>query len=162
MGMRVNLVDRTRLEQRRKKLAEVEAATKADERKARSRLLYQAGALAEKVGLLGLESDVLYGALLEIGSPDQKTVERWRKAGQVARERDEAEKAKRRELCVIVYPEAIPKITAAALRQAGFRWNRLLSAGRVSRIQKSRRNLRPHMTGSWTFPRIQFLSHYHY
>ena len=70
----VKLVDRKRLEQRKAKLAEIEAATKEKERKARNRLLFQAGALAEKVGLLELDPDALYGALLDIGSPEKKSV----------------------------------------------------------------------------------------
>jgi hypothetical protein len=64
-------------EQQKAKLAEAEARLKLDERKQRTRRLIEAGALVEKVGLLELDSNALYGALLSLrdGAGDTGQVE---------------------------------------------------------------------------------------
>jgi hypothetical protein len=49
-------------EQSKARLAEAEARLKLDERRQRTRRLVEAGALAEKAGLLELDSNALYGA----------------------------------------------------------------------------------------------------
>ncbi len=51
-------------EQSKARLAEAEAKLKLDERRQRTRRLIEAGARVEKVALLELDSNVLYGALL--------------------------------------------------------------------------------------------------
>ncbi len=63
-----SLAERLRAhEQQKARLAEQEAKLKADERKARTRQLIQAGGLIDKAGLLGfLEPNALYGALLSL------------------------------------------------------------------------------------------------
>ncbi len=53
-------------EQQKAKLAEAEARLKLDERKQRTRRLVEADALVEKTGLLDLDSNALYGALLSV------------------------------------------------------------------------------------------------
>jgi len=66
-------------DQQKAKLAEAEAKLKLDERKQRTRRLVEAGALADKVGLLDLDSNALYGALLSLrdGADDKAQVEKW-------------------------------------------------------------------------------------
>jgi hypothetical protein len=53
-------------EQSKARLAEAEAKLKLDERRQRTRRLIEAGARVEKVALLELDSNVLYGALLSL------------------------------------------------------------------------------------------------
>src|ERR1700712_948893 len=66
-------------EQSKARLAEAEAKIKLAERKQRTRRLVEAGALVEKVGLLELDSNALYGALLSLrdGAADKKQVDQW-------------------------------------------------------------------------------------
>jgi hypothetical protein len=78
-----SLAERLRAhEQQKARLAEQEAKLKADERKARTRQLIQAGGLIDKAGLLELEPNALYGALLSLrdsaGDPEQvRNGRRW-------------------------------------------------------------------------------------
>ena len=53
-------------EQQKARLAEQEAKLKDAERRARTRRLIEAGGLIEKVGLLDLDTNALYGALLSL------------------------------------------------------------------------------------------------
>ncbi len=79
-----SLAERLRAhEQSKARLAEVEAKLKLDERKQRTRRLVEAGALVEKTGLLELDSNALYGALLSLrdGAADTKKVEQWATLG---------------------------------------------------------------------------------
>ena len=68
-----------KLSQQKARLAEQEARLKTAERKARTRRLIEAGGLIEKVGLLDLASNELYGALLTLrdGSTDPNQLEKW-------------------------------------------------------------------------------------
>jgi len=70
-------------EQQKARLAEAEAKLKLDERKQRTRRLVEAGALVEKCGLLELDSNALYGALLSLrnGADDKAQVEKWAALG---------------------------------------------------------------------------------
>src|ERR1700710_2977226 len=83
-------------EQQKPRLAEAETKLKLDERKQRTRRLVEAGALVEKTGLLELDTNALYGALLSLrdGVDDKKQVEQWTAVGgrtflREARARDE-------------------------------------------------------------------------
>ena len=81
---RTSLAERmSRLEQQKARLASEEAKIKNDERKARTRRLIEAGGLVEKAGLLDLEPNALYGALLSLsaGAKDSARVAEWAKAG---------------------------------------------------------------------------------
>ena len=81
---RTSLAERmTRLEQQKARLASEEAKIKNDERKARTRRLIEAGGLVEKAGLLDLQANALYGALLSLaaGAKDSARVAEWAKAG---------------------------------------------------------------------------------
>ncbi len=123
-----SLADRQRShEQSKARLAEQEAKLKLAERKARTRRLVEAGALAEKAGLLELDSNALYGALLSLrdGAETPKAVEGWAALGgrtfaREARARDEGKVA-----TLLAFPGPLPKEAAAALRAAGFRYSKV-------------------------------------
>lgn len=124
-----SLAERLRAhEQQKARLAEQEAKIKLAERKARTRRLVEAGALAEKVGLLELETNALYGALLSLrdGASEKKQVDQWTALGgrtfaREARARDEG-----KEPVLLTFPAPLDKETTAALRQAGFRFSRVM------------------------------------
>ena len=115
-------------EQSKARLAEAEAKLKLDERKQRTRRLVEAGALVEKTGLLELDTNALYGALLSLrdGVDDKKQVEQWTAIGgrtflREARARDEG-----KEPMLLVFEAALPKDVTTALRKAGFRYSRVM------------------------------------
>jgi hypothetical protein len=70
-------------EQQKARLAEQEAKLKADERKARTRQLIRAGGLVDKAGLLELEPNALYGALLSLkdGAANTQQIGQWAALG---------------------------------------------------------------------------------
>ena len=115
-------------EQSKAKLAEAEAKLKLDERKQRTRRLVEAGALVDKVGLLELDSNALYGALLSLrdGADDTGQVEKWTALGgrtflREARARDEG-----REPMLLTFTTSLAKDATTALRKAGFRYSKVL------------------------------------
>ena len=122
------LADRLRShEQQKARLAEREMQLKEAARKARTRCLIQVGGLVEKAGLLELDSNALYGALLTIktdaGDPD--ILSRWSALGgrtfaHEARLEDEG-----KEPFVITFPAPVSRPVVSALRAAGFRFNKL-------------------------------------
>lgn len=124
-----SLAERLRAhEQQKARLAEQEAKLKTAERKARTRRLIEAGGLVKKTGLLDLDANALYGALLSLrdGSSNAKQVEQWSALGGrtfalEARARDEG-----REPIVLTSPAAFDKDATARLRAAGFRFNKVL------------------------------------
>jgi hypothetical protein len=123
-----SLAERLRAhEQQKARLAEQEAKLKDAGRKARTRRLIEAGGLVEKVGLLDLDPNALYGALLSLrdGSSNAKQVEQWATLGgrtfaREARARDEG-----KEPVVLTFPAALAKDATAPLRTAGFRFNKV-------------------------------------
>ncbi len=127
--MRRTLAERKEVHaQRKARLAEVDARFALADRKLRTRKLIEAGGLVDKAGLLGLEPNALYGALLSLKEPaaNPETIEQWAAHGgrtfaREARERDEG-----REAIVIAFPALVPKDVGNALRKAGFRFNRIL------------------------------------
>ena len=124
-----SLAERLRAhEQQKARLAEQEARLKADERKARTRQLIQAGGLALKAGLLALEPNALYGALLSLrdGAGDPEQLRQWTALGgrTFAREARLAEEGK--EPIVLAFPAILGRDATTALRGSGFRFNRLL------------------------------------
>jgi len=115
-------------EQQKAKLAEAEAKLKLDERKQRTRRLVEAGALVEKVGLLELDSNALYGALLSMrdGADDAAQVDKWSALGgrtflREARARDEGKEA-----VLLTFATPLAKDATTALRKAGFRYSRVM------------------------------------
>ena len=124
-----SLAERLRAhEQQKARLAEQEAKLKADERKARTRQLIQAGGLVDKAGLLELEPNALYGALLSLrdGAGDPEQVRQWATLGgrAFAHEARLAEEGK--EAIVLSFPGPLGKDATAALRAAGFRFSKVL------------------------------------
>jgi hypothetical protein len=124
-----SLADRMRAhEQQKARLAEEEAKLRDAERKARNRRLFEAGSLVEKAGLLSLESNALYGALLSLkeGASGKEQVEQWAAIGgrsfaREARLRDEG-----KEPIILTFPAPLSKDVTAALRAAGFRFSTVL------------------------------------
>ena len=115
-------------EQQKAKLAEAEAKLKLDERKQRTRRLVEAGALVEKTGLLDLDSNALYGALLSLrdGADDKAQAEKWAALGgrtfaREARARDEG-----KEPVLLTFTTALAKDATTALRHAGFRYSKVM------------------------------------
>ncbi|MEI9425976.1 conjugal transfer protein TraD, partial [Mesorhizobium sp. Cs1299R1N1] len=80
----------SRLEQQKARLAEQEAKIKADERKQHVRRLIEAGTLIDKAGLLDLEPQALYGALLSLSQEarDEKQIAVWSSAGKKVLDRE--------------------------------------------------------------------------
>lgn len=123
-----SLAERLRThEQQKARLAEQEAKLKDAGRKVRTRHLIEAGGLVEKTGLLDLDPNALYGALLSLrdGASDVKQVEQWTALGgrtfaREARARDEG-----KEPVVLTFPSALPKEATPPLRAAGFRFNKV-------------------------------------
>ena len=124
-----SLAERLRAhEQQKARLAEQEAKLKADERKARTRHLIQAGGLVDKAGLLELEPNAIYGALLSLRelAVEPEQVRQWTAIGgrAFAREARLAEEGK--EAIVLAFPAAPGRDATTALRGASFRFNKLL------------------------------------
>lgn len=124
-----SLAERLRAhEQQKARLAEEAAKLKDAERRARTRQLIEAGGLIEKVGLLDLDSNALYGALLSLrdGATDKSQIEKWSALGgrtfaREARQRDEG-----KEPIVLTFPGPLDRDVTTALRTAGFRFNKVL------------------------------------
>jgi hypothetical protein len=98
------------------------------ERRARTRRLIEAGGLIEKTGLLDLESNALYGALLSLrdGADDKVQVGDWAALGgrafaHEARLRDEGKEA-----LVVTFPMPLAKEATNALRAGGFRFSKIM------------------------------------
>lgn len=115
-------------EQQKAKLAETEAKLKDAERKQRTRRLVEAGALIEKSGLLELDSNALYGALLSLrdGADDKGQVEKWTALGGRAFLREARARDEGREPMLLTFTAALAKDATTALRKAGFRYSKVL------------------------------------
>jgi hypothetical protein len=124
-----SLAERLRAhEQQKARLAEQEAKLKDAERRVRTRRLIEAGGLVEKTGLLDLEANALYGALLSLrdGADDKAQVGKWAALGgrtfaHEARRRDEG-----KEPVIVTFPAPLAKEATDALRAAGFRFSKIL------------------------------------
>jgi hypothetical protein len=115
-------------EQQKARLAEQEAKLKDAERRARTRRLIEAGGLIDKAGLLDLDANALYGALLTLrdGADDKAQVGKWAALGgrtfaHEARLRDEGKEA-----FVLTFPAPLTKDATNALRAAGFRFSKIM------------------------------------
>ena len=115
-------------EQNKARLAEAEAKLREAERKARTRRLVEAGALAEKAGLLELDSNALYGALLSVrdGAADKKQVEQWAALGGRAFAREARLRDEGKEPILLTFPGPLGKDATNALRTAGFRFSKVM------------------------------------
>ena len=124
-----SLAERLRAhEQQKARLAEQEAKLKGAERKARTRRLIEAGGLIDKAGLLELEPNALYGALLSLrdGVGDKDQITKWTALGGRAFARDARLRDEGKEAVVLTFPTALGKDVTAALRQAGFRFSKVM------------------------------------
>ena len=115
-------------EQQKARLAEQEAKLKGAERKARTRRLIEVGGLIDKAGLLELEPNALYGALLSLrdGVGDKDQITKWTALGGRAFARDARLRDEGKEAVVLTFPTALGKDVTAALRQAGFRFSKVM------------------------------------
>jgi hypothetical protein len=126
---RTTLAERQhRLQQQRARLQLEENRLREAERKARTRRLIEAGALVEKAGLLELESNTLYGALLAAASAlvDPARLEAWHKAGGQAFDREAKAREAGKEPLILILEGAQPTAVTTRLRQAGFRWSKVM------------------------------------
>ena len=115
-------------EQQKAKLAETEAKLKDAGRKQRTRRLVEAGALADKVGLLDLDSNALYGALLSLrdGADDKAQVEKWAALGGRTFAREAKARDEGKEPVLLTFTVALNKDVTTTLRKAGFRYSRVM------------------------------------
>ena len=124
-----SLAERLRAhEQQKAKLAEQEAKLKDAGRKARTRRLIEAGALVEKAGMLGLDANALYGALLSLrgGVDNAQQVGQWTALGGRTFAREASARDEGKEAVVLSFPNPLAKDATAPLRAAGFRFNKVL------------------------------------
>jgi len=124
-----SLAERLRAhEQQKARLAEQEAKLRTAERKARTRRLIEAGGLVGKAGLLNLDANALYGALLSLrdGAGEKKQVDQWAALGGRAFAREAQQRDEGKEAIVLTFPAALDRETTTALRAAGFRFNKVL------------------------------------
>ncbi len=115
-------------EQQKSKLAEAEARLKLDERRQRTRRLVEAGALIEKTGLLDLDSNALYGALLSLrdGADDKAQVEKWTALGGRTFDREAKARDEGKEPVLLTFNAPLAKDATTALRKAGFRYSKVM------------------------------------
>ena len=115
-------------EQQKARLAEQEAKLKTAERKQRTRQLIEAGGLVDKAGLLDLEPNALYGALLSLrdGASDKDQVGKWTARGGRAFDREARLRDEGKEAIVLTFPSALDREVTTALRAAGFRFSKVM------------------------------------
>ena len=124
-----SLAERLRAhEQQKARLADQEAKLKDAGRKVRTRRLIEAGGLIEKTGLLDLEANALYGALLSLrdGASDKDQVSKWTALGGRSFAREASARDEGKEPVVLTFPNPLPKEATAPLRAAGFHFNKVL------------------------------------
>src|SRR5271165_6080642 len=124
-----SLAERLRAhEQQKARLAEQETKLKDAGRKARTRRLIEAGGLIDKVGLIDLDSNALYGALLSLrdGAGDKTQIDKWAALGERAFAREARLRDDGKEAIVLTFPTALAKDVTTTLRAAGFRFNKVL------------------------------------
>ena len=124
-----SLAERLRAHELQKaKLAEQEARLRDAERRVRTRRLIEAGGLIDKAGLLDLDSNALYGALLSLrdGADDKDQITRWAALGGRAFAREARLRDEGKEAIVLTFPAPLTKDVTATLRQAGFRFSKVL------------------------------------
>lgn len=115
-------------EQQKARLAEAEAKLKTAERKQRTRRLIEAGGLVDKAGLLDLEPNALYGALLSLRDQveDSAQLEKWTALGGRTFDREAKARDKGKEPVLLTFTSALPKDTTTTLRKAGFRYSKVM------------------------------------
>lgn len=126
---RTSLAERqARLEQQRVRLQLEENRVREAERKARVRRLIEAGGLVDKAGLLGLDANALYGALLNLAErrSDPAEVARWEARGGRAFVLEAQARAVEKEPLILSLDGAQAATVTARLRTLGFRWSKVM------------------------------------
>lgn len=126
---RTSLAERqARLEQQRARLQLEENRVREAERKARTRRLIEAGGIIDKAGLLELDANALYGALLGLATrlDDAAEVARWQAEGGRAFEREAKAREVEKEPLILSLEGVQPATVTARLRALGFRWSKVL------------------------------------
>ena len=126
---RTSLAERmTRLDQQKARIAEQEAKIKNDERKQRTRRLIEAGGLVEKAGLIELDANTLYGALISLaaGAKDPNQLALWGKAGGKILDREAKARDASKEPLIVTFTVVLPTPFTTRLRAAGLRWNKVM------------------------------------
>ena len=109
---------------------------KEAERKARTRRLIQSGGLVVKAGLLELEPNAFYGAVLSLRDRDDdaEQIREWAALGGRAFTREARAEDEAKEPVVISFPAPVARGVAAALRGAGLRFKACARNGKVAPI----------------------------
>ncbi|MFQ8433310.1 conjugal transfer protein TraD [Amaricoccus sp. W119] len=126
---RTSLAERqARLEQQRARLQLEENRVREAERKARTRRLIEAGGLVDKAGLLELDANALYGALLGLTAKlgDAAEIARWQAEGGRAFEREAKAREVVKEPLILALDGAQAATVTARLRALGFRWSKVM------------------------------------
>jgi hypothetical protein len=143
-----SLAERLRAhEQQKARLAEQEVKLKDAGRKARTRRLIEAGGLIDKAGLLELEPNALYGALLSLrdGAGDKDQVSKWTALGGRAFAREARLRDEGKEAIVLTFPAALARDATTMLRAAGFRFNKVLQHWEgLARFEEADRLVKAH------------------
>jgi len=124
-----SLSDRLRAhEQQKARLAEAEARLKLDAQRQRTRRLVEAGALAEKAGLLELDTNALYGALLSLrdGASDKTQLDTWATLGNRALEVENRARDEGKAPVLLTFTAPLSKDATVILRKAGFRYSSVM------------------------------------
>jgi hypothetical protein len=81
-----------------------------------------------KAGLLDLDANALYGALLSLraGASDKKQIEQWAALGGRAFAREARQRDEGKEPIVLTFSAALDRDVTTALRAAGLRFNKVL------------------------------------
>ena len=126
---RTTLAERmTRLEQQKNRIAETETRLKLEERKARTRRLIEAGGLIEKAGLIDLDPNALYGALLSLkpSLDDAGKIASWKAEGGRAFDSEVKAREEGKVPLTVTLPGAQPLHATTRLRKLGFRFSKVM------------------------------------
>ena len=113
-------------EQRKARLADMEAKLRVEEKKAHTRRLIRMGDLAAQAGLGNLGDDAFYGALLSLTPVSDAQVRQWSGVGREALDRARAAAQDNRQPTILSFDQQPSRETGTLLRSNGFRFNRLL------------------------------------
>lgn len=110
------------LNQKINKLKEQEAKLKEVERKSRNRKIFELGSLIEKAKIDYLNSNQLYGALLQIKkqAENPSTLKEWEHTGGAAFNKASKEKG---EAIIVTFADKPSLETRKQLREFGLKWN---------------------------------------
>jgi len=110
------------LNQKINKLKEQEAKLKEAERKSRNKKIFELGGLVEKAKLDHLNSNQLYGALLQIKrqADNPSMLKEWEHIGGAAFNKDSKEKG---EAIIVTFADKPSLETRKQLREFGLKWN---------------------------------------